>query len=154
MAKNKKKNSVRSGAKAVRGVGGVLRNTCCIFTVLLFIIYCVNSLVSGSFRFQTDLGITAGIFAISLIASLATLTYDVGKIPFWLSHLIVFVIVGLVYYVLVIRIPNISEPNQKLVAFTLYAFAFIIYTVVLLIVRGIKKKKQNKEKNAEYKSKF
>ena len=157
MSKAKKKNRMSSfdGKKAGGGIKRVLINTCCIFTVLIFISHLLYTAIYDGKPFETNIAFTAGIFILSFISSLATMTYSFKKLSFWQSHLIVFLVVGAAYYFLTVVLTNNSRNfNGTVAAMSVYVIAFLIITAVILIVKAVKKKKNSKAQDTTYISKF
>ena len=156
MPKKTKKNRTASDRKngASGGIKRILINTCCIFTVMIFIVHLIYTAVYDGSSFQTNIGFTAGIFALSFLASTATMTYGLKNLAFWQSHLIVYVAIGAVFYILTVLIPGQSgDFRRMLVAMSLYTIAFLIVTGVILIVKAVKNRKRDR-KDENYSSKF
>lgn len=152
---SKDKSAKRKGGKANEPVGikAMIVNACCIFTVLIFALYLLTTLILGNVTFTTNLGNTAAIFALSFALSAATLAFERKKLPFWESTLILFFLIGAIYYLIVVRLTGMhTDLRGTLTAMGIYVFAFLIYVAIKLIVRKKKNKKTEKEK--EYQSKF
>ncbi len=147
------KKSTSDGKAARAKTAEVLKNACCIFTVLIFVIYAAVSLTLGNSVFTTNILNTAGLFAMSLTASLCLLLYQ-SRLSFAVSHLITFVVIGVIYYILTVVFPGKSGNfGRTVTALVIYVVLFAAATVLLVAVRH-KKKPSSAEDNTEYKSRF
>ncbi len=133
----------------------VLMNACCIFTVTLFAVYILTTLFLGKVTFTTNIGNTAAIFALALAAAASMLIYRAKKLPFWGAHLTVFILLGILYYLIVVRLSGLHQKTSTaIVAMVLYGAIFAIVTAAAAIIRKRKKTKEDKISDENYKPRF
>ena len=163
MSKNNKRNTAKKKDYRKIGIKEILSNTCCIFTVLIFAVYLFTTIFLGNATFTTNIGNTAAVFALSFALSAATLAFERKKLPFWESNLILYFLIGAVFYLIVVRLPGKhTDAKATLTAMGIYTAAFALYIVIKLIIRKNKRvkdetktdKDKDKDKNTKYQPKF
>lgn len=133
----------------------ILKNACCVFTILIFVVYLAITLVFGGAAFTTNLINTAALFVLSFAVAASELIYKKTKLPFAAAHIIVFIALGILYYLIVILLPGLNKDGGKVaVAAGIYVIAFLIATIVIVCKRGRKKAAVERAKVKEYKPKF
>jgi|GEM_PF-2965497 len=152
MAKRNNKSASDGSSGAV--LRKILINACCIFAITIFIVYTIVSISFGRAEFTTNLGNTAAIFALSFAASAAALVYK--KIAFWKAHSIVFIVLGAIYYLIVVRIPRLhTDLGKTIVAMGLFIAAFAFATLIIILLKKRKNKSNNaSDKDKDYQPKF
>ncbi len=155
MSENRKRKSSPGDRGRKAGIKEILINTCCIFTIAIFALYVLTSLILGKVNFSTNLGNTAAIFALSFALSAATLVFDRKKLPFWESSLILYFLIGAIYYLIVVRLSGMhTDLKGTLTAMAIYTVLFLIYVIVRLVIRKTKNRKTETEREKDYQSKF
>ena len=154
MSEINKKSSKISTNKCKITLKEILTNTCIIFTVIIIVLYLLTTLILGNITFTTSIWNTAAIFALSFVLSAVTVIVEKKKLPLWESCLILFVLVGAIYYLLVVRLGGIKDIKRTAAAIAVYAAGFIIYVIIKLLIRRRKKTKNEETADTEYQSKF
>ncbi|MBQ7714547.1 MAG: hypothetical protein IJT70_01625 [Clostridia bacterium] len=147
-------NKTSSDGKPARAEAvGILKTACCIFTALIFVIYAAVSLTLGNSVFTTNILNTAGLFAMSLAASLCTLLYK-SRLSFAAAHAISFIVIGVIFYILTVVFPGKGGNfGRTVTALAIYVVLFGAATVLIVVLRH-KKKPSADDAKTDYKSRF
>ena len=133
----------------------IVVKSCCIFTVLVFALYLLTTIILGNGTFTTNIGNTAALFALSFVLSSVTVVLNEKRVSFLKSNLILFITVGAVYFFIVVCLSGMHKNVRgTLTAMGIYLFSFAVYITVKLFMRKSKNKRTESEKDKEYESKF